>query len=56
MVDSWKDGRVKIDGVSHQVNVEVIANVTKIPNEGLKFYREIFFSVNAVKDFSKNMD
>ena len=40
MVNSWKDGRVKIDELSHHVNVVVIAHVTEIPDEGLKFYRD----------------
>ena len=54
MVNSWKDGRVKIDGVSYQVTMEVISHVTKIPDEGLKFYRDKKVSANAVKDFTKN--
>lgn len=56
MVNSWKDGRVKIYGVSYVVNVEVIAHVTEILDEGLKFFRDKTFSADAVKDFAKNMD
>jgi hypothetical protein len=56
MVNSWKDGRVKIDGVSHQVNVELIAHVTKIPDEGLKFYKDKKVSANVVNNFAKNTD
>ena len=56
MVDSWKDGRVKIDGVSHHVNVEVIAHVTEILDEGLKSYRDKKNFSKVVKDFAKNTD
>lgn len=55
MVNTWKDGRVNIDRVSYPVDVGVIAHVTEIPDEGLKFYRDKV-SVNAVKDFTKNID
>ena len=48
MVNSWKDGRVKIYGVSYHVNVEVISQVTKIPDEDLKFYRD-----KKVSEYSK---
>ena len=54
MVNSWKDGRVKVDGVSFQVTEDVISHVTKILVEGLKFYRDKKVSANAVKDFAKN--
>ena len=56
MVNSRTDGHVKIDGVSHQVSVGTIALVTKIPNEGIKFYRDKKMSANAIKDFTKNTD
>ena len=54
MVNSWKDGRIKVDGVLFQVTMDIIAHVTKILTEGLKFYRDKKVSANAVKDFAKN--
>ena len=56
MVNSWKDGRVKVDGVSYQVTVEIIAHFTKISDEQLKFYKDKKVSTNVVKDFTKNME
>ena len=55
MVNSQKDGQVKIDGVSHQVSVETISLTMEIPNEGIKFYRDKKMLANAVKDFAKNV-
>lgn len=54
MVNSWKDGRIKLDGVSFHIDVGVIAHVTEIPNEGLNFFRDKKVSMNVVKDFAKN--
>ena len=54
MVNLWKDGRVKVDGVLCQVTVEIISHITKILDEGLKFYRDKKVSMNVVKDFAKN--
>lgn len=54
MVNTWKDGKVKIDGVSYQVDVGVIAHVMDIPDKGLKFYRDKKVLVNVVKEFAKN--
>lgn len=56
MVNMWKDGRVKVDGVSFHVTMEVITHVTKIPCKGLKFYRDEKMSINVVKDFAKNIE
>ncbi len=54
LVNLWKDGRVKVDDVSYQITMEIIAHVTKIPDEGLKFYRDKKVFANVVKDFTKN--
>ena len=56
MINTQKDGRVKIDGVSFHVDVGVIAHVTKILDEGLNFYRDKKVFANAVNDFAKNME
>ena len=54
MVNSWNNGRVKVNGVSFQITEEVVAEVTGIPMEGFKFYRDKKLSSNAIKDFVKN--
>lgn len=51
MVKSWKDGKVKVDGVSFQVNEGVITEVIESPNQGIKLYRDKKISLNEVKDF-----
>ena len=49
------EGRhVKIDGVSHQVNVKLIAQVIEIPMEGIYFYKDKKILANMVKDFVKD--
>jgi hypothetical protein len=53
MVNSWKDGKVKVNGVLFQIIEEVVVEVTGIPMEGFKFYRDKELSSNAVKDFVK---
>ena len=54
MVNSWKVGRVKIDEVSHQINVNIIAQIIEISYEGINFYRDKKLSANIVKEFSKD--
>ena len=54
MVDTWKNERVKIDGVTHHINEDLIAQVTEIPLEGIKFYRDKKMSANAVNEFVKD--
>ena len=49
MMDTWENGRVKIDGVTHHVNMDLITQVTQISLEGTNFYRDKKMSVNAVK-------
>lgn len=56
MVNSWKDGRVKVNGVSFQITEEIIALVSKILVEGFKFYRDKKLLVNVVKDFAKKIE
>ena len=56
MLDTWKNGRVKIDGVTHHVNVDLIAQVTKIPLEGINFFRDKKMSTNVVKVFVRDED
>lgn len=54
MVKSWKDGKVKIDGIDFQVNEGVIAEVIDSPNQGIKLFRDKKISLNVVKDFTKD--
>ena len=54
MVNTWKDGRVKIYRVSHQVSVEMIALVMEIPQQGINFYKDNKMLANVVKDFVKD--
>jgi len=54
LVNSWKDDRVKVNGVSFQITEEVSAAVTGIPMEHFKFYRDKKLSSNAIKDFVKS--
>lgn len=54
MVNSWNNGRVKVNKVSFQITEEVVAEVTGIPMEGFKFHRDKKLSSNVVKDFMKN--
>lgn len=54
MVNSWNNGKVKVNGVSFQITEEVVAEVTGIPMEGFKFYRDKKLSSNAIKDLMKN--
>ena len=53
MVNSWKDGKVKVNGVSFQVIEEVVATISRISLEGFKFFRDKKLSMNALKDFVK---
>ena len=54
MVDTWKNGRVKIGSVTHHVNVDLIAQVMEIPLEGINFFRDKKMSTNAIKEFVKD--
>ncbi len=54
IVDSYKNGRVKIDGVTHHVNVDLIVWVAEIPLEGSNFFRDKKMSTNVVKVFVKD--
>lgn len=54
MVKSWKDGKVKIDGIDFQENERVITEVIDSPNQGIKFYRNKEIALNVVKYFSKD--
>lgn len=54
LVNSWKDDKVKVNGVSFQIIEEVFAKVIGIQMEGFKFYRDKKLSSNVVKDFVKN--
>ena len=56
MVNSWKDDKIKIDGVSYHVDLGVTAHVTEIPAKGLEFYRDKKISTNAIKDSAKNIE
>lgn len=56
MVNSWKEGRVKIDGVHYQVDIRIIAHVSEIPDVGLQFFQDKKVSVSAVKEFAQHTD
>ena len=51
MVESWKDDRVKVNGVFFFIMEEVIASITEIPIEGFKFFRDNKLLANVVRDF-----
>ena len=55
MVNSWKDGKVKVNRTYFQITEEVIAAVAEIPREGIKFFRDKKMSMNAVDNFVKNL-
>lgn len=55
-VKTWKDGRIKVNGVSFQVTEEVVAVVTEIPMEGIKFFRDKKLSRTVVNDFVKSLE
>ena len=54
MVRLWKDGRVKVNGVSFLITKEVVLTIIEIPIEGFKFSRDKKLSSNVVKDFVKS--
>ena len=54
MVNLWKDGKVKVNGVSFWITKEVFTMVTKILMESFKFFRDKKLSTNVVKDFMKS--
>ena len=56
MVNSWNNGKVKVNGTYFQITEEVVAEVTGLPMEGHKFFRDKKMSANAVKDFVKNTE
>ena len=56
MVNSWKDGKVKVNGVTFMITEEVVTIVTKILMEGFKKIRDKKLSTNAVKDFMKSTE
>ncbi len=54
MVETWHNGKVKIDGVSHQITEGLIAEVTGFSQEGMSFCRDKKMSTNAINAFVKN--
>ncbi len=54
MVNSWKDGRVKVNGINFLITEEVISAITNILMVGFKFFREKKLSASLVKDFVDN--
>lgn len=56
MVNCWKEGRVKIDGIHYQIDIGIIVHVTEILDVGLQFFCDKKISANAVKDFSQHTD
>ena len=53
MVKYWKDRKVKVNGTYFQITEEVIAGVSEIPMEGIKFFRDKKMSLSAVDTFVK---
>ena len=51
MVGSWKDGRVKVNGVYFWITEEVITTISEILIEGFKFFKDKKLSAKVVKDF-----
>lgn len=56
MVNSWSNGKVKVNGVYFQITEEVIAEVTGLLMEGHKFFRDKKLSTNAIKDFARSTE
>ncbi len=56
MVGSWKDDRVKLNGVSFMIIEEVILTVSKILIKDFNFFRDKKLSANTVQDFVKDME
>lgn len=54
MVDSWHNGKVKIDSVSHQITEGLIADVTGFSQDGMNFYRDKKMFANTINDFVKD--
>lgn len=53
-IKTWKDGRVKVNGVSFQVTEEVVVMVNDIPMEGIKFFHDKKLSMSTMNDFIKS--
>lgn len=53
-MEGWKENVVSIEGRNLNLMVEIIAEITGIPNEGLKFYRDCKASEMAIKKFPKS--
>ena len=53
MVKSWKDSKVKVNDTYFQITEEVIAAISEIPMEGIKFFRDKKMSLSAVDTFLK---
>ena len=56
MVNLWKDGKVKVNGVSFLVTEEVVAIVSKILTKGFKFFKDKKLLTSVVKDFVKSLE
>lgn len=54
MVNLWKDGKVKVNGVTFLVTKEVVATISKIIAKGFKNFRDKKLLTNVVKDFVKS--
>lgn len=54
MVEKWNNGEVKIDGFTHEINEDLILEVTKIPHDGINFFKDKKMSDNAVSKFFKD--
>lgn len=52
--DGWKNETIKMEGKTINLSVELIAQFTVIPNEGLKFYRNQNIYDMAAKKFPKS--
>lgn len=54
MVDTWSNGKFKIDGVTHQIIEGLIAEVIEIPLVSTNFSKDKKMSANVVSNFVKD--
>ncbi len=53
-METWNNGKVKMDGITHQITKGLIAEVTKIPQAGINFFKDKKMLANAVSKFVKD--
>lgn len=50
----WSNNKVSLFGQTWKLDEDLVAEVTRLQEEGTKFYRDRKFSVEATKNFPKN--